>query len=167
MVNKLNDFSRSPAFEYSPQASKILGRDYWVVLDDFSFITALNGQPVCVFIPAGYLTDGASVPVGLRGIIPPWGVYGAAVVVHDYLCEYLTVLRNDTPLAITRKQCDEIFKVAMIAINVPKFQVNLIYGGVSLYRKLGRVHKRSYNETKASLEDALRERRNKYGRFSE
>lgn len=39
-------------------------------------------------VPAGYVTDFASIPRGLWNLIPPWGRYRKAAVVHDWLCDY-------------------------------------------------------------------------------
>lgn len=36
-------------------------------------------------VPRGFETDGASVPQWLRWLLPRWGSYGEAAVVHDYL----------------------------------------------------------------------------------
>lgn len=38
-----------------------------------------------VTVPMGFETDFASVPRALWSILPPFGMYGEAAVVHDYL----------------------------------------------------------------------------------
>jgi len=49
-------------------------------------------------IPKGFLTDGASVPRLFWNLIPPWGDYGPAAIVHDYLYRW-----QKTPKAIADK----------------------------------------------------------------
>jgi hypothetical protein len=57
----------------------------------FDLWTLLN--PVCVtlsdgtelYIPAGYVTDFASVPQALWSVLPPIGWHNLAALVHDYL----------------------------------------------------------------------------------
>lgn len=48
-----------------------------------------------IVIPAGFVTDGASVPRLFWNIIPPWGQYGRAAVVHDYLYRWQRTTRED------------------------------------------------------------------------
>ena len=38
-----------------------------------------------VFVPKGFITDGASVPRFLWGLFPPVSDYFAAAILHDYL----------------------------------------------------------------------------------
>ena len=57
-----------------------------------------------VNIPAGYCSDGASVPRPFRWIIEPWGVYARAAIVHDFL--YSTQSRS-------RVDADKIFREAI------------------------------------------------------
>ncbi|MGA0558300.1 DUF1353 domain-containing protein [Larkinella sp. VNQ87] len=54
--------------------------DRWEVTQPIRFHT-LIGE---VEIPAGYVTDFASVPVWLWGIFPPIGRHNRASVLHDY-----------------------------------------------------------------------------------
>ena len=107
-----------------------------------------------VTVPAGYLTDGASVPQLLWNLIPPWGSYGQAAVVHDLLCEYLAIVVAGELVSITRERCDEIFYESMGVLGVPKWKRWVIYRGVSAYRKLARVEKPSTIPLKRKIEAA-------------
>jgi hypothetical protein len=49
-------------------------------------------------IPKNFLTDGASVPRLFWSILPPWGDYGKAAIVHDYLYRW-----QRTPKAVADK----------------------------------------------------------------
>lgn len=116
---------------YDAAASEALGADHWRILTPFSYKI---DEECWVTIPAGYLTDGASVPQLFWNMIPPWGKYGQAAVVHDLLCEYLQVVRKGVPETISRARCDEILNEAMGALEVPLSKRVIIYGAVTAYR---------------------------------
>ena len=50
-------------------------------------LSYLNRDSVVVTAPAGYETDGASVPRAVWWLLPPFGSYREAAVIHDYLFE--------------------------------------------------------------------------------
>ena len=134
---------------YDAYASKVLGRDHWRVLTPFSYKI---DQESWVTIPAGYLTDGASVPRLFWNMIPPWGAYGQAAVVHDLLCEYLSVVRNGVPTKITRAECDNVLNQAMQNLGVPTTQRLMIYGAVCAYRVTFNITEPSATLLKRRLE---------------
>lgn len=162
-------FSDELQIKYCQAASVALGKDYWLVCKPFVYYVGSKDSDVVVRIEACYLTDGASVPRPFWWIVPPWGRYGAAVVVHDKLCETLTVERvvtertNDleivttyVPMAITRRECDHILREALHVLGVNRWISAIIYGGVSLYRFVCRVHKPEYSIKKGDIEATLR-----------
>ncbi len=134
---------------YDAYASRVLGHDHWRVLTPFSYKI---DEESWVTIPKGYLTDGASVPRLFWNMIPPWGVYGQAAVVHDLLCEYLSVVRNGKPVLITRKECDAVLNQAMQNLGVPTLQRWLIYSAVCAYRVTFGVNEPSTTLLKRELE---------------
>lgn len=75
-------------------------------------VILIDGQPLV--IPRGFLTDGASVPRFLWPILPPFGPYNKASLLHDYL--YKTGKINRAP--VTRKQADDLFLAGMEALQV-------------------------------------------------
>ncbi|MDF7806215.1 DUF1353 domain-containing protein [Pontiellaceae bacterium B12219] len=76
-----------------------------------------------ITVPAGFETDFASVPRLFWRIIPPWGRYSAAAVVHDYL--YATA-------SVTRYEADRIFLDLMKRLGVPLWKRRLMYRAVRL-----------------------------------
>jgi hypothetical protein len=101
--------------------NKPIDGKWFVVVEPFAY-EALNGK---VFIvPSGTRTDFASIPLGLRNIIPRTGKYGKAAVLHDWLCEYKVV---------PRKQADSIFFEAMKRLGVNKPRRSVMYFGVAAY----------------------------------
>jgi hypothetical protein len=108
-----------------------------------------------VYVPAGYLTDGASVPAIFWGMLPPWGIYGQAAVLHDYLCEFLSITRNGVPERISRKQADQIFDEAMKVIGVPDTTRHVLVGAVSIYRTVKNIDEPSSDPEKRRVEALL------------
>lgn len=141
---------------YDADASALLGCDYWRVEKPFRFYLESKFSDRWVDIPLGFLTDGASIPRVLWNIIPPWGIYGQAAVVHDRLCETLEItevvdgIQQQTK--ITRKECDAVLVEAMRVLNVPKVKLWTIQTGVDLYRVTVNPKEPVVSRAKLSLE---------------
>lgn len=56
----------------------------WYLREEFSYDISFEGSGNTVNVPAGFLTDFASVPRPLWWFIPTWGRYGNAAVIHDF-----------------------------------------------------------------------------------
>jgi hypothetical protein len=93
----------------------------WRVVRQFIYTTKAGRH---ITVPAGFVTDFASIPRGLWNIFPPTGKYGHAAVVHDYLYRQTTLSRNE---------CDKIFLEAMEDLQVGWFTRRLIYRAVRLF----------------------------------
>ena len=120
-------FDTQLSIQYDADASKVLGKDYWRVLDAFKYYVGNKAQNIWVYVPEGYLTDGATVPRPFWSIIPPWGNYGQAAVVHDILCETQQLYFDGKLIPITRKRADQIFLNAMEVAGVSKWKRYLMY----------------------------------------
>lgn len=154
-MSSFTAFSAPLDTRYDAEASAVLGADHWRVLTGFRFWADLPrlGR-VWVTVPEGYLTDGASVPRLLWSLIPPWGQYGQAAVVHDLLCEYLQVVTEAGELsAITRAECDQLFLEAMRVLGVPALRRNTMHAGVSVYRIVSGTHRPTATPVKQQLEE--------------
>jgi hypothetical protein len=57
----------------------------WVIRRDFGYDVEEEGSGNTINVPIGFKTDFASVPRLLWSIIPRWGKYGNAAVIHDFL----------------------------------------------------------------------------------
>lgn len=79
-------------------------------------------------IPAGFITDLATVPRLFWNIISPSGRHDLAVIVHDYLLEN----------GWNRKQADKELLYFLRQSKVRKLKACLMYGSVRLYSKLKR-----------------------------
>jgi len=76
-----------------------------------------------IVVPAGFETDFASTPRVLWSIVPPWGRYSPAAVVHDYLY-------NTAP--VSRKEADKAFLAHMEALRVNWLKRKAMYRGVRI-----------------------------------
>lgn len=77
-----------------------------------------------ITVPAGYVTDLASVPRGFWNLIPKDGTYDQAAVLHDYI--YGTH-------SFDRKTCDRIFLEAMKELGVGWWTRGTIYNAVRAF----------------------------------
>lgn len=151
-MSSFTSFSGPLDVRYDAEASQVLGADHWRVLKPFRFYLGQKGSERWVYVPAGYLTDGASVPQLFWNIIPPWGAYGQAAVVHDLVCEYLSITIDGAPHAVTRAECDAILLEAMTVLGVSALKRQAIYQAVSLYRLASGVSRPTSTPLKRSLE---------------
>lgn len=133
METSFKRFSADAMLTYSPEQSKILGKDHWVVRNSFRYYIGDKYSERWVYVPEGYLTDGASVPRIFWNIVPPWGIYGQAAIVHDYLYQHLTIMVHGNPNKITRRYADKIFLEAMTVLEVPAYLKYPMYYAVSLF----------------------------------
>lgn len=152
----MSSFTAPLDTRYDPDASKILGRDLWRVVDGFVYYLGDLGSQRWVAVPPGFLSDGASVPRAFWSLIPPWGAYGQAAVLHDYLCEHLEIIVSGQPQAITRAECDAILNEAMGVLNVETALRRTIYDAVCAYRWFSGVDTPSGTAQKRALEAAWR-----------
>jgi hypothetical protein len=92
------------------------------LIEPYSFVDP-NGTTWDV--PAGYLTDGASVPSALWALYPPFtGAYRQAAVIHDYYCDSEERSWQDT---------HKVFYNAMRAADVDEQTAKILYGAVYLF----------------------------------
>lgn len=92
----------------------------WRLLQDFIYMSEILGK---IIVPIGFLTDFASTPAAVWARIPPWGKYGPATVIHDWLYWMQPC---------TREQADNVLREGMIVLGVDKQIIDIIYGGVRL-----------------------------------
>ncbi|MCK9597464.1 MAG: DUF1353 domain-containing protein [Sphaerochaeta sp.] len=80
----------------------------WKLLRAFTFHVGSKAGKERVQVPAGFVTDFASVPKPFLPLIPFWGKYSKSPILHDYLYRNLGLGRY------TRKECDQIFLESML-----------------------------------------------------
>lgn len=89
-----------------------------------------SSASLTIIVPKEYETDLASIPRILWSIMPPFGFYSSAAVVHDW------IYNNKGSVSgyfLTRKRADTILLNAMLESNVPKIKAYTIYHAVRLF----------------------------------
>ncbi len=105
----------------------------WMVLRTFRFYIGGLQSDRYVDVPKGFRTDGASVPRPFWNIIPPWGEYGQAAALHDFLCEYRTIIVRGEAQSISREEADFIFCEAMVVLDVDPIKREAMHTAVRAY----------------------------------
>ena len=98
--------------------------ELWRLAEPFVYHLGIEGSGVEISVPLDFITDLTSVPWGFRWIIPAWGKYGKAAVLHDYL--YFVGIYD-------RVVCDAIFVEAMHTLGVSWIVRGLIYKAVRYF----------------------------------
>jgi len=98
--------------------------------------SAESGETIVV--PAGFLTDFASIPWGLWNLFPPLGPWARPAIIHDFL--YATRgdgwafqrcwITRERPYA--RAEADAIFREAMRVVGVDAWRREVMYRAVRL-----------------------------------
>lgn len=107
----------------TPAVLEMLDDYRWRLVEPFEFWLTDSPDDV-IRVPAGYVTDLASVPRLLWSVFPPHGRYAKAAIIHDWM--YENGIR-------TKKEADRIFLDAMKVLNVPACQCGLMYCAVRLF----------------------------------
>ena len=89
------------------------------------------GSGRVIDVPAGFETDGASVPRLLWWLLPTWGSYSRAAAVHDFI---IGLVKAGEPIddAPDRLTCDRIFWEATGVCRTPLSLRLLLYVGVRI-----------------------------------
>lgn len=87
----MSDFFLSSRFLNELHVQVVPGRTgkiIYQVTQPLDYVTSLVPDSPLITVPAGFPSDGASVPRIFWGIFPPSGQYTMAAVLHDFLCDY-------------------------------------------------------------------------------
>jgi hypothetical protein len=111
----------------------------WMLCEEFCYDVGSEGSADRITVPAGFKTDFASVPRPFWSLFPPWGTYGKASVLHDWL--YWEQRRP-------RGACDAIFLEAMGVLGVSAAVRYSLYSAV---RTWGWLSWRKHRGQKGSI----------------
>ncbi|EEP1514396.1 DUF1353 domain-containing protein [Salmonella enterica] len=95
----------------------------WRVYEPFEFYLSDDNSDV-IEVPAGFVTDLATIPRIFWAFMPPDGKYAKAAIIHDYL--YDNALR-------TKQEADRIFLDGMKVPGVPRWKRTIMYWTVRLF----------------------------------
>ncbi|EAS5299210.1 DUF1353 domain-containing protein [Salmonella enterica] len=107
----------------TPAILEMLGHYEWRVHEPFAFYLSNDNSDV-IEVPAGFITDLATIPRIFWSLMPPDGKYAKAAIIHDYL--YDNALR-------TKKEADLIFLDGMTVLGVPRWKRMIMYYAVRLF----------------------------------
>lgn len=108
----------------TPLILEFVNEERWILKKEFSYRVGGENSQMEINVPVGFITDFASIPRVLWIILTPYGIYGKAAVLHDFL--YATQ-------SSTRKWCDQIFLEAMKVLNVSFLKRRTMYRAVRLF----------------------------------
>lgn len=94
----------------------------WKLNANFRYQSDVYGALITV--PAGFHTDFASTPREVWTFYPPWGKYGPAACLHDWIYRIQFT---------TRDMADHVLREAMIVLGCEPITVANIYNAVSLF----------------------------------
>lgn len=107
----------------TPAILEMLGHYNWRVHEPFDFYLSDDNSDV-ISVPAGFVTDLATIPRIFWTLLPPDGKYAKAAIIHDYL--YDNALR-------TKQEADLIFLDGMVVLGVPKWKRTVMYWAVKIF----------------------------------
>ena len=110
-----------------------------ILLEPLVYVTKAGKE---IVVPAGAGTDGASTPQAMWNLIPPFGTYWLAAVLHDGMYRLLQM---------PKAECDAILLEAMVSLGTPLKEAKAIYAGVYVGGEV------SYEEDQAEREKACEE----------
>ena len=96
-----------------------LGSSDFIVIQPYDY--RIGSTSHTISIPQGFVTDYASIPWAVRGLLPKQSRYSRAAVIHDYL--YWSQI-------CTKKQADNIMMISMKELGVSRWKRKAIYTAV-------------------------------------
>ncbi len=106
----------------------------WALVDPLQYEIGALGSGALIIVPAGFETDGASIPRILHGILPAWGRWSRAAIIHDFLCR---AIEQGRPVGVPgwgvvghRREADAIFYEAMLVSEVPRMIARIFWAAV-------------------------------------
>ena len=136
-----------PSSFIDPLEVEYIDGQKWKVTKKFDYLVDFNDPHSVIKVPAGFITDFASIPRAFWDWIPPTGKYGKAAVVHDYLyvvggkvpCAACTSEPKSAPCPAptiyTKADSDKIFYDAMGVLGVGQPKRWLMYQAVKAFGK--------------------------------
>lgn len=109
---------------------------HWRVVEAFEFHSGEYGSGLFVLVPEGFVTDLASIPIGVRWLIPKAGKNAQAAVIHDHIYQSGTMLirvqESIKEVPVSRGIADAMMYQAMKALRVKSWRREMIYRGLQI-----------------------------------
>jgi len=107
---------------------------HWKLLSPFKYCADLGADGELITVPAGFISDLASIPRFLWDLYPPEGQWDWGAVVHDYLYVMAGVIPGATR-TYSKLDADNIFRDALALQGVGPITRNLMYAAVRRFGK--------------------------------
>jgi len=111
----------------TPLRTELVGKYQFKLIEPFEYHIGEYPAPTplhIIKVPAGYITDFASIPRVFWPIVSPVDEYAKAAVIHDWLHVRGYFSRTTT---------DDIFNEAMKVLNVPDWKRRIVYNAVKYF----------------------------------
>lgn len=96
----------------------------WQVEREFTYYIGHRNSSDSVTIQQGFVTDFASIPRIFWSILPPFGKYTQAAVLHDYMCWKRKHSSRET---------HRVFLESMEVLGVPTWKRKIMYYAVKIF----------------------------------
>jgi len=96
----------------------------WKLFKAFKYHVGNRYSKNIISVPAGFVTDFASIPWFFWAVLPYWGRYGKASVIHDWLYQTHQV---------SRRMADLIFYEAMLVSGTQKWKAKIMHLAVRIF----------------------------------
>lgn len=104
-----------------------MGENKWILTNDLKLEYSTG---VVITVPQGFKTDLASVPKIFWNVIPPYGEYTQASIVHDFLYQNKGSVCG---LQFSRAESDKILYKLMIQAGTNYITANAMYYAVRAF----------------------------------
>jgi len=108
----------------TPLVADKISEKYWILKEAFEYHIGTYPSEEVIKVPAGFITDFASIPKIFWSVLPPDGPYAKAAVVHDYC--YRTG-------CYSKWKSDLIFLEGMRVLQVAKWKRRTMFTAVVLF----------------------------------
>lgn len=140
--------------ELTRKISSLLDDNYYRVKESQSFVVSgESDETFSITVPRNYLTNGSTIPDFIRPLISRWiGFQHPAVVLHDYLDEYLLIEKKYYKIPINRYHLVFYFIEALKVSGVSKRHCSIIQFLYYVHLLFTNVSRPSLNTYKQYIE---------------
>ena len=116
---------------------KNVGPGLWEVMEDIEYHVGHENSEEVIIAKKGLVTDFASMPFGVRNILPKDGAWSVGSVFHDQCYRYKGILPEGyfrgPAMVYSQKDCDKIFDEINQIKKVSWWQRTLIYSALRMF----------------------------------
>lgn len=102
----------------TPADLRIVSATQMMLLSAFEYHVGEYPSEDVITVPGGTVTDLASTPRWIWSVLPPFGQYAKAAIVHDYLYQQAVGSKH---------YADRVFLEAMTVLGVPRWRRTVMY----------------------------------------